>query len=73
MRRMLALLILGASIAIPGAAAFAEAGDDHHPGRPNTATPPVMLQMEPTNQSAVAGSDAQLPVYIPMRFENFGR
>ena len=74
MRKMLAMFVLGVSILLPAAAAFAEAGDDHHPDRPNTYTPaPVMLQTEPTNPGTVAGTDQSVPIWMQQRYDNYGQ
>ena len=71
MRRMLALMLLGASTVISGAPAFA--ADDTHSDHPNSwQTPQVMLQIEPANSGAVAGSEAQRSVYSESRYENYG-
>jgi len=51
-----------------------EAGDDHHPDRPNTYAPAqVMLQTEPTTLGTVAGSDQRAPVWIQERYDNYGQ
>lgn len=74
MRKMLAMFVLGASIMLPAATAFAEAGDDHHPDRPNTNAPSfVVLQTEPTTLGTVAGSDQKVPTWIQLRYDNYGQ
>ncbi len=73
MRKMLAVLVLGVSLALP-AAAFAEAGDDHHPDHPSTwQVSQVVLQTEPTNLGTVAGPGQNQPVWIQQRYDNYGQ
>ncbi len=64
MKKMLAMLILGATIALPGAAFANEAGTDNYPDHsmPYQA-PAVYLQTGPTNLGTVAGP-SQNPTQI---------
>jgi len=57
MKKMLAMLILGATIALPAAAFAAEAGTDNRPDFPSTYQAPaaVYLQTEPMNLGTVSG------------------
>jgi hypothetical protein len=56
MKKMLAMLILGATIALPAAAFAAEAGTDNRPDFPSTyQAPAVYLQTEPVNLGTVSG------------------
>ena len=47
MKKMLAMLILGASIALPAARAFAAEGGCHHGNYPVVGQNPVVLGTEP--------------------------
>jgi hypothetical protein len=73
MKTMLVMLILGMFIGLPGAA-FAAAGDDNHPDRPNPwQTPQGGLQTQPTNLGAVAGPGQTQPncgPYCQQRLDN---
>jgi hypothetical protein len=60
MKKMLAMLILGASIALPAAAFAAEQGTDNHPDGTVPAAP-VYLQSGPTDSGTVAGPGQQRP------------
>jgi len=61
MKKMLAMLILGASIALPAAAFAAEQGTDNHPDHSTSQAAPVYLQSGPTDSGAVAGPGQQRP------------
>jgi hypothetical protein len=78
MKRMLAMLIVGATIALPAAGAFA--GDDSHPDHMDPwQTPGVVLQTEPMTPAApgtLAGPDQTQPNYGPyheLRLDNMGQ
>jgi hypothetical protein len=78
MKKMLAMLILGATIALPAVGAFAEPGDDHHPDQPATwLTPAVVLQTEPmtpADPGTLAGPGQTQPEgpYNQQRLDNMG-
>jgi hypothetical protein len=56
MKTMLAMLILGATIALPAAAFAAEAGTDNRPDSPSTyQAPAISLQTEPMDLGTVSG------------------
>ncbi len=56
MKKMLAMLILGATMALPGAAFAAEAGTDNHPDyRMPFQAPAVYTQYGSTGDGTVAG------------------
>jgi hypothetical protein len=78
MKKLLAMLIVGATIALPAAGAFA--GEDTHPDRPNMwQTPGVVLQTEPATPAApgtLAGpgqAPTDLGPYHELRLENIGQ
>jgi hypothetical protein len=60
MKKMLAMLILGASIALPAAAFAAEQGTDNHPDHSTPQAPAVYLQTDQTNPGTIAGP-GQIP------------
>jgi hypothetical protein len=78
MKKVLAMLILGATIALPAATAFAEPGDDHHPDHPATwQATGVTLQTEPTTPAdpgTLAGPGSTQPYgpYFQQRLDNMG-
>ncbi len=55
MKKMLVMLILGASIALPAAAFAAEQGTDNHPDQSTPQAPAVYLQTDQTNPGTIAG------------------
>jgi hypothetical protein len=59
MKKMLAMLILGA-IALPAAAFAAEQGTDNRPDRNTPQAPAVYLQTDQTNLGTIAGP-GQIP------------
>ena len=78
MRKMLAMFIVGATIALPAAGAFA--GDDLNNDHPNMwQTPGVVLQTEPTTPAApgTLAGPGQAPTdfgpYHELRLENMGQ
>ncbi len=71
MKKMLAMLILGASIALP-AAAFAggdEGGQDRI-DRGTSQAPAVYLQTEPANPGTVAGPDQNRNPIVELEHEH---
>ena len=78
MNKMLVTLIVGATIALPAAGAFA--GDDQHPDHPDMwQTPGVAVQAEPTTPAdpGILAGPGQAPTYFgpyhEQRLENFGQ
>jgi hypothetical protein len=66
MRNVLAVLVLGVSIALTGATAFA--GDDTHPDHDMWLTRGVVLQPQPTtlaDRGTLAGRDQTKPHFGP--------
>ncbi|HLW60708.1 MAG TPA: hypothetical protein VKV57_12395 [bacterium] len=76
MKTMLVMLILGMSIALPGAASAA-AGDDTHPDRSNPwQAAQGAPETEPTNLGTVAGPAQAQPNFGPysqQRLDNRGQ
>lgn len=78
MRKMLAMLIVGATIALPAAGAFA--GDDRNNDHPDTwQSPAVVLQTEPATPAGpgMLAGPGQAPTYLgpynEQRLENMGQ
>ena len=78
-KKMLAMLILGASIAWPAAGVFAAAGDDNHPDHPVAGqNSGLVLQTEetaPADPGMIAGP-GQTPApgpYFQLRIDNMGQ
>ena len=60
MKKMLAMLILGASIVLPAAAFAAEPGTDNHPDHSTSQAAQVYPQSGPTDSGTIAGP-GQIP------------
>ena len=78
MKQVLAMLIMGATIALPAAAAFA--GDDQHPDHPDMwQAPGVVLQTEPATpaEPGTLAGPGQAPTYFgpyhEQRLDNMGQ
>ena len=71
MKKMLAMLVLGASIAMPAAAFAAEAGTDNHPDHsmPYQA-PAVYTSAGSTDQGTVAGPGMRPSLIVDTSREN---
>ncbi len=75
MRNVLAVLILGISIALPGAAAFAggegeRGADSDHLNR--LQFPEVVFRPQPTGTGTIAGPGRELSPWAQMRYDNYG-
>jgi len=79
MKKMLAMLILGASIAWPAAGVYAAAGDDNHPDHPVAGqNSGLVLQTEETaagdpGMIAGPGQTAAPGPYFQLRIDNMGQ
>jgi hypothetical protein len=72
MRRILAIMFVGVSIAVPGAIAFA-AGDPGKDTVDHQKFPePTFAQAQTTSAGTTAGPSNQLPVWVHLRHENIG-
>jgi len=79
MKKMLAMLILGASIAWPAAGVYAAPGDDNHPDHPVAGqNSGLVLQTEETaagdpGMIAGPGQTAAPGPYFQLRIDNMGQ
>ncbi|HLW58607.1 MAG TPA: hypothetical protein VKV57_01645 [bacterium] len=75
MKKMLVMLVLGASAALPGSA-FAATADDNHSDSNAWQAPQMAAQFEPAGLGTVAGPGQTSPTFGPydqQRLDNFGQ
>ena len=69
MRSVLAILVLGATIALTGATAFAGGEEGGQDRTPTFQAPRVVVRAEPTTQITIAGPSKELPNWTRLRYD----